>query len=151
MILWEVEMGFGISTLKRTISALVVGLLLFVGMIVPTEAQKRHGKRFDRDDRGRHLGWTRGRHLGRRNRDANRDRRLRRRELSRHWRDERRALRLHQRDERRTLRNSAVGDRVLFGSQRRDLSRHQRTERRELKSHQKSERRQFKEFRRNRH
>jgi hypothetical protein len=107
-------MRFGISTLKRTISALVVCLVLLAGMIVPAEAQRRHGRWAGRHDNGRHLGWTRGRHLGWRNRRFNDDDRFRRRSIRRHWRDERRALRRHQREERRGFRNRARGDRVRY-------------------------------------
>ena len=68
-------MRFGISTLKRTISALMIGAFLLVGMAAPAEAQRRgkNKNKWDRHDisrrhdNGRHTGWTRGRHLGWRN------------------------------------------------------------------------------------
>ena len=145
-------MRFGISTLRRIVCALIVGLMLFVGSVLPTEAQRRHGRGrpgVDRHDRGRHRGWTRGRHRGwshsrhrgvRRDFDDLDDRRLRRR-----------ALRRDRRLQRRTYRTRTRGDRVfLIGPPVRELNRHQQLERRQLREHQRAERRQFRESRRNR-
>lgn len=127
-------MKFGISTLKRTISALLVGLVLLAGMVVPAEAQRRHGRWAGRHDNGRHLGWTRGRHLGWRNRRSDNEDRFRRRSIRRHRKDERRALRRHQREERRGFRNRAHGDRVAFiGPPVRVSNRRQRFERRQFR------------------
>ena len=94
-------MRFGISTLKRTISALMIGAFLLVGMAAPAEAQRRgkNKNKWDRHDisrrhdNGRHTGWTRGRHRGWGNRDRDRDdddRRRRRRAFRRDRRDDRR-------------------------------------------------------------
>lgn len=61
-----------IRTLSKAISTLVVLCVLFVGMAVDTSAQRR-GRNWERGhDRGRHLGWTRGRRVGQRRRDNDR-------------------------------------------------------------------------------
>lgn len=131
-------MRFGISTLRRMISALVIGAVLLLGMSAETLAKQGRGR--NRGDRGRHLGWEIGRHRGWDRRDNNWERRDRRRTLRRHWREERRDLRRHQRDER----GDFVGDR----DERRNLRRHWRQERRELRQHQRTERRSFRNHRR---
>lgn len=82
-----------IRTLSKAISTLVVLCVLFVGMAVDSSAQRR-GRSWERGhDRGRHLGWTRGRRVGQRRRDNNR------------WDWRRRQLR-HRRHERRQRRSS---------------------------------------------
>ena len=124
-------MRFGISTLKRTISALMIGAVLLVGMAVPAEAQRRgkNKNKWDRHDisrrhdNGRHLGWTRGRHLGwrNRNRDWDDDRRRRRRAFWRNRRDDRRwddRRTFQRRWERRNFYNRVFGDRVGFNRRR---------------------------------
>lgn len=116
-------MRVGFHTLMRTISALVVVLLLVAGMGVEALAHGKRGKR-QKVDQGRHLGWERGRRVSdeRRGREWNR----------RH----RRHARRHRSDDR-------------FG--RRSLNRHQKLERRELKAHQKAERSALKAHQRNEH
>lgn len=98
-------MRFGISTLKRTICALLVGAFLLIGLAVPAEAQRRgsDGRWWDgRNDNGRHRGWTRGRHRGWDNNNQWRRRALRRQR--REWRDDRREWRDDRRDWRRSRR-----------------------------------------------
>jgi hypothetical protein len=103
-------MRTGIRTLMRTISALVIVLMLGAGASMEALAHGRHGKR-NRQDNGRHLGWTRGRHRGwehSRSRhvrdddffDSRRDRRRARRALRRDRRDDRRELRRFRRSQR---------------------------------------------------
>lgn len=59
-------------TLKGAISTLVVLCVLFVGMAMNVSAQRR-GRNWERShNRGRHLGWTRGRRVGQHRRDNNR-------------------------------------------------------------------------------
>ena len=127
-------MRFGIGTLRRTISALLIGAVLFIGMAAPAEAQRRgkNKNKWDRHDisrrhdNGRHLGWTRGRHLGWRNRNRDwddDDRRRRRRAFWRNRRDDRRDWRDNRRmSQRRWDRNDwrtrAYGDRVGFSRRR---------------------------------
>jgi Spy/CpxP family protein refolding chaperone len=131
-------MKFEISTVRRAISALVLGVVLLAGMAAPAEAQGPPGRRGSHSNNGRHLGWTRGQHRGWDNYDTNRTRRVERRAYRRSVRDDWRTLRQHQRAERRTFR--ATGDRVGM----RDLSRHQRLERREFRTQQRVNRHQFK-------
>jgi hypothetical protein len=137
-----------ISTLRRTVCALLVGLLLWAGM---GDVAFAHKGRQGRGDRGRHTGWTRGRHVGWA-RHHNDDRRLRRRAFQRRFRDERRALRRQRLAERRALlRNRARGDRVAFiGPPVRVFNRRQRLERRQFRLRQRRERREFRELRHNR-
>lgn len=101
-------MRFGFDTLKRTICALLVGLVLVAGAAVPAEAQRRgrDGRWWDgRHDNGRHLGWTRGRHRGWSNRDRDDDdRRRRRRAIRRARREDRREWRQDRREWRRQWR-----------------------------------------------
>ena len=129
-------MRFEISTLKRTISALVVVVMLVLGASADAWAHGKHGKKH-KQNQGRHLGWEQGRRVGQHRRDDN-NWNQRRRQVRRHWRDERRDLRRHQRHERRTTDGS-----------NRELSRHQRGERRDLRTHQRTERRQIRNHRRN--
>jgi hypothetical protein len=98
-------MRFEIRTLNRTISALL--LVLIIGAGVDTLAQGRGRSR--RHDNGRHLGWTNGRHRGwehssyynryRRNNDRDFQRDFRRRQ----WL-ERRAFIFNQRRQRTAYR-----------------------------------------------
>ena len=127
-------MRFGIGTLRRTISALMIGAVLLIGIAAPAEAQKRGKNKnkwdrhdtWGRHDNGRHLGWTRGRHLGWRNRNRDwddDDRRRRRRAFWRHRRDDRRDWRDNRRmSQRRWDRNDwrtrVYGDRVGFNRRR---------------------------------
>lgn len=87
-------------TLTRAISTLVVLFVLVLGASLDAAAQgnSRWGRSHNR---GRHLGWERGRRVGqfRRNND---DRRRWRRFVRRDRRDDRRMLRRHRRYERRT-------------------------------------------------
>jgi hypothetical protein len=123
-------MRFQISTLKRMISALIIGAVLLIGASAEAFAkQGRHGRN-NRVDRGRHLGWTIGRHRGWDRRDRNRDRR-----------DARRVLRRHQREERRDLRD---GD--FDRSDRRELRRHQRQERRTFRAQNRQGRRLYRNY-----
>ena len=85
-------------TLKRAISTLVVLCVLFLGMGLDASAQGR-GRNWGRShNRGRHLGWTRGRRVGQYRRDDNNWRR----QVRRDRRDERRTLRRQRRFERRS-------------------------------------------------
>jgi hypothetical protein len=80
-------------TLTRAISTLVVLCVLFLGMGLDASAQQR-GRDWGRShNRGRHLGWTRGRRVGQYRRDDSTWRRSVRRER---W-SERRALRQQRR------------------------------------------------------
>lgn len=82
-------------TLKRAISTLVVLCVLFIGMGLDASA-KDHGRRWGRGhDRGRHLGWTRGRRVGQHRRDD--DSTWRRRLVGRDRRFERRTIRRQRR------------------------------------------------------
>ncbi|HEX8150459.1 MAG TPA: hypothetical protein VF591_24965 [Pyrinomonadaceae bacterium] len=86
-------------TLTRAISTLVVLCVLFVGMALDASAQKR-GRDWGRGhNRGRHLGWTRGRRVGHHRRD---DDSTWRRLVRRDRRRERRTLRRQRRFDRRS-------------------------------------------------
>lgn len=100
-----------INTLRRTVCALVAGLLLFAGVGEAASAQRHRHKD---NNNGRHLGWERGRHRGWARQDDNDRRRWRRRAHRRERREDRRALRRERRDDRRSLlwRNRARGNRV---------------------------------------
>ena len=50
-------MRFGIGTLKRMISTLLIGAFLFISMAAPAEAQRRGRNRGDRHDRWDRGGW----------------------------------------------------------------------------------------------
>lgn len=117
-------MRFDFGTLKRTISALVLGALLVVGFAVPAEAQRGRGRGWERHDNGRHLGWTRGRHRGWRNRDRRDFRRERRLERRRDRRDDRRftglRTRAFNRDRRFQSRQFRAQQRFARRSFRRD-------------------------------
>ena len=85
-------------TLKRAIGTLVVLCVLFVGTALDASAHQK-GRNWGRShNRGRHLGWTRGRRVGqyRRNDDGSIWRRLARRDR----RSERRTLRRQRRYDR---------------------------------------------------
>lgn len=89
-------------TLSRAMSTLVVLFVLFLGMGLDASAQQR-GRDWGRShNRGRHLGWTRGRHVGQYRRDDSTWRRRVRRER----RLERRTLRSQRRLERRSNWNN---------------------------------------------
>ena len=92
-------------TLARTISTLVVLFVLVCGASMDASAQgnSRWGRSHNR---GRHLGWERGRRVGQNRRDDNDDRSRWRRTIRRERRDERRTLRRHRRIERRTSWNN---------------------------------------------
>jgi hypothetical protein len=105
-------MRIQISTLRRTVCALFVALLMLAGVGEAAFAQ-RHEHRDNNN--GRHLGWERGRHRGW-TRNNNDDRRRRRREFRRERREDRRAFRRDRREDRRSLllRNRARGNRVGY-------------------------------------
>ena len=91
-------MRLDFRTLSRAISTLVVLCVLFLGMGLDTPAQNRGGDWGRSHNRGRHLGWTRGRRVGQYQRDnsawrrtVRRDRRVERRTLRRERRIERRS------------------------------------------------------------
>ena len=88
-------------TLARAISTLIVLFVLVCGASMDASAQgnSRWGRSHNR---GRHLGWERGRRVGRDRRDDNNDRSRWRRTIRRERRDERRTLRRQRRYERRT-------------------------------------------------
>jgi hypothetical protein len=87
-------------TLARAISTLVVLCVLVFGASLSTSAQgnSRWGRSHNR---GRHLGWERGRRVGQHRRDDNNQWRWRR-----HMRRERRDDRLQHRLERRSNWNN---------------------------------------------
>jgi hypothetical protein len=92
-------MRFEFRTVKRAISMLVVLCVLVLGMSFDVSAHDR-GRNWGRGhNRGRHLGWTRGRRVGQfRRDDDSRWRRMVRRER----RDDRRSWRRHRRSDRRS-------------------------------------------------
>jgi hypothetical protein len=110
-----------IRTLSRAISTLVVLFVLVAGASLDTFAQgnSRWGRSHNR---GRHLGWTRGRRVGQQN-NTN-WLRMRRREQRREIRSDRRELRSDRRDWRRDRRDD-----------RRELRRDIRENRRERHDH----------------
>ena len=131
-------MRFCFDTLKRTISALLMGVVLFAGMAISTGAKDRHGRQWERRDNGRHLGWTRGRRNGWRNRDRSDRRDFRRRRWSNgrdNWNDRRWS-------DRRGGRIDYIGPRVWASDRRR-----QRREFRQFRAQQWAGRR---DYRRNR-
>jgi hypothetical protein len=85
-------------TLSKAISTLVVLCVLVVGMSMDAAAQQR-GRNWGRNNRGRHVGWTRGRRVGQFRRDDN-DRS--------NWRQR---VRRERRFERRQRRSNWDGDR----------------------------------------
>jgi hypothetical protein len=93
-------MRFEFRTVTRAISTFVVLCVLFLGMSLDVSAKDK-GRKWGRGhDRGRHLGWTRGRRVGHHRRDDN-DRSRWRRFVRRDRRDDRR----HRRFDRRTSRD----------------------------------------------
>lgn len=93
-------MRFEFRTLSRAISTLVVLCVLFLGMSFDVSAKDK-GRNWGRShNRGRHLGWTRGRRVGHYRRDD--DRSTWRRLVRRDRRDDRRSWRRDRRDDRRT-------------------------------------------------
>lgn len=102
-------MRFEIGTLTRAISTLVVLFVLVFGASMDAMAQgnSRYGRSHNR---GRHLGWERGRRVGHHRRNDNNDRsrwrRLVRRERREDRRDDRREARRQRRTERRTSWNN---------------------------------------------
>jgi hypothetical protein len=93
-------MRFNFRTLSSAISTLVVLCVLFVGMALDVSAHDR-GRNWGRGhNRGRHLGWTRGRRVGHHRRDDDNDRRRWRRFARRERRDDRRDWRRHRQRER---------------------------------------------------
>jgi len=94
-------MRFNFRTLSKAISTLVVLCVLFLGMGLDTSAQQR-GRDWGRShNRGRHLGWTRGRRVGQYRRDDNN-----RRDWRRLMRRDRRYERRQRRYERRSYWNN---------------------------------------------
>ncbi len=94
-------MRFEFRTVSRAISMLVVLCVLVVGMSLDASAYQR-GRSWGRShNRGRHLGWTRGRRVGQHRRDDDNNRRWRR-QMRRDRRYERRQLRRERRYERRS-------------------------------------------------
>jgi hypothetical protein len=115
-------------TLARAISTLVVLFVLVFGASLDTLAQGR--SRWGRShNRGRHLGWERGR--------RNNDRRVLRRAIRRDRRNERRELRR----ERRRDRGS------FYGNDRGVLQSRFRQERAELRTRQHADRDFFRQSR----
>ncbi|HEX8561147.1 MAG TPA: hypothetical protein VF668_23845 [Pyrinomonadaceae bacterium] len=104
-------MRFEIRTAARALSTLVVLFVLVMGASMDVAAQR--GRDWGRShNRGRHLGWERGRRAGQ-NRDDD-DRRSRwRRMVRRQRRVERRDDRRQRRIERRSFTS---GDRRFYGS-----------------------------------
>jgi hypothetical protein len=91
-------MRLDFRTLARAISTLVVLCVLSLGMGLHASAQHR-GRDWGRShNRGRHLGWTRGRRVGQNRRNNSAWRRMVRRDR----RNERRTLRRERRIERRS-------------------------------------------------
>ncbi|HEX8500498.1 MAG TPA: hypothetical protein VF659_07910 [Pyrinomonadaceae bacterium] len=95
-------MRLEIRTLSRAISTLVVLFVLVFGASLDVAAQKGHHSHRGRDwgrshNRGRHLGWERGRRVG-----QDGDRRRLRRAVRRERKAERKALRRQRRIERRS-------------------------------------------------
>lgn len=90
-----------IRTLSRAISTLVVLFVLVAGASLDASAQgnSRWGRSHNR---GRHLGWTRGRRVGQQRRV---NMRLRR-EVRRDRRDDRREIRADRRELRRDIREN---------------------------------------------
>ncbi len=96
-------MRFEIRTPLRAISTLVVLCVLFLGMGLDTASAQDRGRNWGRShNRGRHLGWTRGRRVGPNRRDDSNWRRMMRRDR----RLERRTLRRQRRLERRSNWNN---------------------------------------------
>jgi len=94
-------MRLEIRTLTRALSTLAILFVLVCGASLDVLAQRR-GRDWGRShNRGRHLGWERGRRVGHHRRD-NDDRRRWRRLVRRERRNDRRIERRNRRIERRT-------------------------------------------------
>ncbi|MFN2414480.1 MAG: hypothetical protein ABR603_05000 [Pyrinomonadaceae bacterium] len=106
-------MRFEIRSLSRAISTLAVLCVFVFGASPDVSAHQRRGRDWGRGhNRGRHLGWERGRRVGQ-------HRRVARRSLRRERRVERRTLRRHRRIERRSLWDGNRGrERSRFGRER---------------------------------
>ncbi|HEX8285763.1 MAG TPA: hypothetical protein VF588_20570 [Pyrinomonadaceae bacterium] len=91
-------MRFEIRTASRAISTLVVLFVLVLGASLDTLAQG-NSRRGRSHNRGRHLGWERGRRVGQHRRDNDRSRRRRivRRERRQDRRENRRERRIGRR------------------------------------------------------
>ena len=118
-------MRVGFRTLSKVISTFVVLCVLVLGMGLDASAQQR-GRNWGRShNRGRHLGWTRGRRVGQHRRDDDNNRSRWRRTIRRERRDERRTLRRQRRYERRSSwDNNQNGQRGRFGQSGRGHGRH---------------------------
>lgn len=93
-------MRFEFRTVSRAISTLVVLCVLVLGMSFEVAAQDR-GRNWGRShNRGRHLGWTRGRRVGQHRRDD--DGSTWRRRVRRERRNERRWRQSERRFDRRS-------------------------------------------------
>ena len=97
-------MRLNFRTLTKAISTFVVLCVLVLGMSFDVAAKdKGKGRNWGRShNRGRHLGWTRGRRVGQFRRDDDNDRRRWRRMVRRDRRDDRRSWRRHRRSDRRS-------------------------------------------------
>ena len=120
-------------TLARAISTLVVLFVLVFGASLEVLAHQKRGRDWGRGhNRGRHLGWERGRRVGQ-NRDNWRWRRAT-------WRDRRLQRRAIRRERRRDRRS-------FFGSDRSLLQSRFRQERADLRLRHRSDRDFFKQSR----
>lgn len=112
-------MRFEIRTPSRTLSTLVVLFVLVFGASMDVLASQRGRGRGH--NRGRHLGWERGRRVGHHRRDDD-DRRRWRRLVRRDRRDDRRDRRRHRRFVRRdSWDNDRSRQRSRFGRSRSDF------------------------------
>lgn len=101
-------MRFEFRTLTKALSTLVVLCVFVLGTSLDVSAKDK-GRKWGRGhDRGRHLGWTRGRRVGHHRRDDDDHRSRWRRLVRRDRRDDRRSSRRHRSYERRDRRD---GDR----------------------------------------
>jgi hypothetical protein len=114
-------------TLVRTVCTLAVVLMLVAGAGVEAAAKGQKGRRWGRDDNGRHRGWTRGRHRGWEH--------SRSRHVRDDWWESRRDRRRSRRDRRRD---------------RWDSRRDRRRDRREARRDRRDDRRDWRRLRRNR-
>ena len=117
-------------TLARAISTLVVLFVLVCGAGLDAWAQGR-SSRGRSHNRGRHLGWERGRRVGQTRRNIR-------------WR---RALRRDRRHDRREHRRDRRRDRSFYGSDRSVLQSRFRQERADLRLRQRADRDMFKQSR----
>ena len=112
-------MRFEIRSLSRAISTLALLSVLVFGASLDVSAYQKRGRDWGRShNRGRHLGWERGRRVGQHRRSGSTWRRLVRRDR----RAERRALRRQRRIVRRSFRDGNRGrERSRFGRERADF------------------------------